>query len=892
VALLALLPVAAVALPAMEGGHDLSGTPANPTTLSVHIPPQNPGSIPPPSEGRVGGPTPAGSAPLAWANLSGVSGNSPGRLDLPSMAYDPVTGTDVLFGGYEDARGAETGDSNATWSYSDAVWSELSPSTSPPNASGATMAYDPDANAFVLVPPDFTYGYDSDPPAATWEFANGTWSQLATSVVGGPPATQEAAMAYDPDSGALIRFGGDQINWDTNQLYDSNATWAFDFGSWVNVTVPHGPPGLVAPSMAYDPAAHGIVLFGGQSSQSQGGGTNETWLWSNWTWTRLLLPWSPPSVTEAQMAWDPTVGGLVLTGGIDVGGETGPGSARNSSYALVAGGWTNLTTAASFPGAVGAGIGVEPSSGSLLLFGGSVDGTADGSTWMLGREPPVLIAPSRTLEDVGVPFGLTDPLGTTAANEQIAWTFGDGGHAEGPNATHSFASPGTFTVNLTGSLSGSGGTEDGWAQTDVSVLADPVAPVALGNTFVDVNDYASATASPSLGLGPYNVSWSFGDGSGQVGGWSIQHRYLTPGNFSLSATVTDSLGGRSTSTVPVHVQPYPRVGLLTTQEAYDLGQSIHLTAATENGSAPFRFSYSGLPPGCASANVSNYTCEPSDTGAYAVQVTILDANGLHVTSGQVIVRIAPPLNGTLSLSSRVIDLGSNVTLAANLLSDGSGNASMEVRSSLPCRWLTPFEQLCTPLAAGTYSVTGLVSDLSGATVVLTPTALVVNPALRLNASVPLTPVPRGSPVELSVTVAGGTPPLHIDFVSVPRGCYALNATAYRCDLELAGTYDLTASVTDALGATATAHADVVVVEPGSGVGATPGSAPPATGSIDYVFWGLVAAAVAEIAMSARQNRSPERRWRDRVRKGLWSVFGSAATDASDADPVPGADAPP
>ncbi|MCI4325176.1 MAG: PKD domain-containing protein [Thermoplasmata archaeon] len=891
VAVLALLPVAAVAIPALTARETELTSSSDAILRSTEVVGGAAPPVPPPPQGGPGPRASSSIPPLTWANLTGVSGASPGRLDRPSLAYDPLTGTDLLFGGGENGPSDGAGDSNATWTFSNGVWAAVQPTASPPNASAATMAFDPEVNAFVLVSPN-SLGFDDNPPASTWEFTGGEWSPLSTSVVGGPPGTRDGAMVYDPSAGELVRFGGNQFT--ANGWWDrlSNATWAFEFGAWVNVTGTREPPALIAPSMAYDPAEHGVVLFGGLTAGSGEAGTNETWLWSNWTWTRLILPWSPPGVTEAQLGWDPAVGGLVLAGGTQIWGSTGPGSIRNTSYAFVNGSWTNFTPAAPFPGAVGAGLGYEATSGSPFLFGGSVDGTTDAFTWMLARDPPVTIESTGAETDVGVHVGFVDPLGVAAPGEQIAWSFGDGTNEIGANATHAFASTGVYAVNLTGSLPGAAPAPTGWAATTVTVLRDPSAWVSLENTFVDVSDYASATATPSHGVGPYNISWSFGDGSYASGAWSVKHRYLAPGNYSLAATVTDSLGGTNTMAIAVHVQPYPWVDLATPQVAYDLGQTIHLQAATQNGSAPFTFSYTGLPPGCPSENVSNYTCEPTGTGAYSVQVTVLDANGVQDTSGMVLVTIAPPLNGTLSLSARVVDLGASVTVGASLASDGSGNASVTVSSLLPCRAVATLEDVCTPTLPGTYIISAVAADQSGATEPLVPTELVVNAALTLNASVPAGPVARGTPVLLSVDVGGGTPPLRVDFESVPDGCYALNATAYRCDFQLAGTYPISASVTDALGNTATTHAEVVVQAPASGVGATPTPVPPSTGSIDYVFWGLVAAAVAEIAMSVRHNRSPDRRWRDRVRKGLWSVFGSAPIDASDADAIPGADAPP
>lgn len=850
------------------------------------------GSTPVPGDDPTG-PASDAAAPLVWANVTSDARPAPGALDRASLAFDPNTANDLLFGG--QAHSNWVSDTGGTWSYANGAWTELHPSLSPPNASGDTMAYDPSQGAFVLVA-QTVVSDQGNQPASTWEFANSDWSELNPNLVGGPPGTSDGAMAYDPVDHMLVRFGGYQAANDVWGYQYSNATWVFEAGGWFNASSPTSPPQMVGPAMAYDPAEGGMVLFGGTPFGSDGSSNlNQTWLWSNWTWTQLTLPWSPPHLTEAALEWDTTVGGLVLTGGTSLFGVAGKAYANNQSFAFVDGRWTNLTPAGTFPGAVAAGVGYDPSSGGPLLYGGFGGSQNRNTTWVLARAPALSIVSDRVTEDAGNSVRFSDPLVGAAPGQNVTWAFGDGQTAIGGNVTHTFAASGTYTVNVTGSLDSGGSVLTSWAVETVTIVPAPAAKVAVASGYVDVNAYASASATANFGVGPYTVAWSFGDGSTESGVWSVAHRYLTPGNFTIGATVVDSLGGTSTAQVPVHVQQYPRVDLRTGQSVYDLGQNVSLRAVTQYGAGPFTYTYAGLPPGCVSANNSTYQCQPSNPGVYNVEVTVLDANGIHVTSGLAVLTINPLLAGALNVSSRVIDVGASVDVGAEFASQGSGNVSVSFAGPVACVGVDPLEEVCTPSAPGTYLLGATATDLAGAVVPLTETELVVNPGLGLNAAVPTGLVDRGTVVAIGVTVLGGTAPFRLDFVSVPRGCTSVNATAFRCDFGLAGTYRFAASVTDAVGATATVHAEVTVRVPDSGIGAAPAPAPPTPGSTNYVFWGLVAAAIAEIALSVRYAKSPDRRWRERmerIRKGLWSVFGSARTDASDADAVPGADAPP
>jgi hypothetical protein len=68
----------------------------------------------------------------------------------------------------------------------------------------------------------------------------------------------------------------------------------------------------------------------------------------------------------------------------------------------------------------------------------------------------------------------------------------------------------------------------------------------------------NATASGGAG-GPYNYTWSFGDGAAGFGS-VVTHRYTTAGTYAPTVRVTDRLGATNTSTastLAVSVPPPP-----------------------------------------------------------------------------------------------------------------------------------------------------------------------------------------------------------------------------------------------------------------------------------------------------------------------------------------------
>ena len=129
-----------------------------------------------------------------WTQQSPTTSPSPARVDA-SMAYDPVTGQLVLFGGYRPGGGY---DFNETWTYDGTTWTEQSPATKPPVSSGSPMAYDPAFGQLVLFTVNDT----------TWTYNGTTWTQQS-------PITSPSSgeyMDYDPATGQLVLLVGVVIN--------------------------------------------------------------------------------------------------------------------------------------------------------------------------------------------------------------------------------------------------------------------------------------------------------------------------------------------------------------------------------------------------------------------------------------------------------------------------------------------------------------------------------------------------------------------------------------------------------------------------------------------------------------------------------------------------------
>ncbi|HEV8050672.1 MAG TPA: PKD domain-containing protein, partial [Thermoplasmata archaeon] len=567
------------------------------------------------------------SVPVVWTGLTNVTLPAPTPRWSFAFAADPPDGVDVLYGGYS-WNGSTYMPDNATWTLAGGMWQRDTASNAPPPMVDAAMAYDPDVGAVVLVGGRGLMD-ERTTTAQTWEFRAGTWTQLSAKLVGSPPAALGASMAYDPLEHALVRFGGYEYP-NYVSAWVSNETWLFTNGSWTNASGRFEPPGSIGSAMAYDPAMQAMVLVGGVRSdvfwEDEPGG-NSTWEWANGSWSNLSIAAGPDGSVGADLTWDASLGGLVLTGGgTSWYDETVYGSLR-TTWVYSGNAWSRADVSGGTPAFPVLGTAEDPTLGGLVSVAiAGVDPT-DVRAWELSRAPAISIAASHASVDVGVPVQFSNRLANVSMSTSVVWWFGDRSTSADPSPTHAFTAPGTYLVNATASMVVGNETAFDWATYSIDVVPDPIAVIEPIPSTVDVFENASFIVAARNGTAPFTVNWSFGDGASSSGAWTVAHRYAAAGSYLATATVVDALGVASKRTVGVHVEPFPLVTVAMSHSVIDVGQPIVVRAVTWNGSAPFTYEFAGLPPGCAPADVANLTCMPQDPGQYDVEVTVVDAHG-------------------------------------------------------------------------------------------------------------------------------------------------------------------------------------------------------------------------------------------------------------------------
>jgi len=253
-----------------------------------------------------------------------------------------------------------------------------------------------------------------------------------------------------------------------------------------------------------------------------------------------------------------------------------------------------------------------------------------------------------------------------------AWDFGDGSTSAVQNPSHTYTTPGTYTVTLTAGSLGCTNT----ISHPIVVLAGPSAQAGANQTICS-GQTANLTAT-----GGTSYLWSNNATTAAI---SVSPTSTT----TYLVTVSDNSGCGAVDSVTVNVNPLPQASA---------GNDIEIcygTNTTLNGAGGTTYFWNP-PAGLSAVNIANPVATPLATTTYTVSV--VDANGCINTDNVVITVL--PLPQTNAGPDQSICASSTVNLTA------SGGATFVWNTGDNVPSIT-----VTPLATTTYTVTS--TDVSG-----------------------------------------------------------------------------------------------------------------------------------------------------------------------------------
>ena len=290
--------------------------------------------------------------------------NQPVARSGHAMAGSVGGAATVLFGGI-----TQTGVVATTWTFNGNNWSQIVAAVEPSPRQGHAMAQTTNASFWggraILVG-----GFDGSSRNDVWEWDHVT-SQWAHATPAGtaPSPRQGHAMAFDPNgdapNGQVLVYGGSGFQTDT---------WALRSTGWVQLG--SGPTARKNSAMAYHPNSGKIVLFGGEDVL--GVRLGDTWTFNNGVWTpEPMLGTPPPARSGHAMSVDPQTLDVIVLGGSSANGQPITGT-----YRWNGGSWLPmfLTTERT-----GAAMVYRQADRKHLMFGGrNAISSADlGDTWEL-----------------------------------------------------------------------------------------------------------------------------------------------------------------------------------------------------------------------------------------------------------------------------------------------------------------------------------------------------------------------------------------------------------------------------------------------------------------------------------------------------------------------------
>jgi len=709
-----------------------------------------------------------------WTQLSPTL--SPPQRWRGSMANDPVDGYVVLFGGTDASASVIYKD---TWSFSAGAWTDLTSTVSgnPTNRLRQEMVWDA-ADQYVVLYGGCTSVACTGGQQDTLTYVNSTWTLLSLTTK--PSARAYEGMAYDAAQGYVLVFGG--VAYSTNTA--THDTWEFLNGTWTDLSASYTtyPATRAFEMLAYDAGDGYSVLFGGQNPT---GGTyyNDTWAYGpsvigafiatptvldlgqsttfnatplaasgtvNYTWSNLppgctggnfpVLTCTPTSsgvfnvtVTVNDSSGVPTDKQLTLTVNADPAID-----AYTVSLGTVTSGtriWFNVTASAGMPpysysysglpGGCGssntASLSCTPSVSGMFTVQADV---RDGVGFHVYSNASVAVNPKPTLAsfvsvpalvDLGQSVALWANISGGTAPLAYAYTGLPAGCApvNGPylQCTPSSVGVSTVGVNATDAF--------GWVAggyVTIGVNPDPSIDAFVASpAHFDIGHAVQFYLNTTGGTGTLSFSYAGlppGCNLGQAAGGSCTP--IDNGSFTVTASAVDSLGFQVTASVDLVIAADPEITSVTvTPSSVDVGQNLTIEVAVAGGTEPFTFTYTGLPTGCVTSTSANISCKPRSAGGYSIVATVSDVWKVSSQLGQSFTVNADPSVSSFAASVDTVTVGSAVTFTVGI-NGGSGVYSY-VYGGLPtgCTSADRSSLSCVPTTVGTYNVTVNVTDSLG-----------------------------------------------------------------------------------------------------------------------------------------------------------------------------------
>ncbi|MFK7934393.1 MAG: SdrD B-like domain-containing protein, partial [Saprospiraceae bacterium] len=343
-------------------------------------------------------------------------------------------------------------------------------------------------------------------------------------------------------------------------------------------------------------------------------------------------------------------------------------------------------------------------------------------------------------------------------------------------------SSGNYTVTVTDN---NGCTAT--ATTNIQASTSPLVSINPVNATCDSNN-GSAAANVTSGAAPYTYRWSNNQTTAIINN-------LNDGTYTV--TVTDNNGCTATATTTIQTTSNPTVIVSTTDEICG-NQNGTATAEASGGTAPYTYRWTN--------NQTTRTATNLASGSYTVTVT--DANGCTAIASTTISG-SNPVVAAISPTSAAVCSGESVQLNAT---PDATNATYEwTATGGSFDNSTVANPIYTMMMPGTYTITVTVRRADGCSDTVTTTVTInANPVVAIQPPAP--DLCGGGSIDFVADVSGGTTGLTYAW-SANVGTFNDNTLAEPTyTINQVGTYEVSLTVTNSAGCTATTQSSVTVTD--------------------------------------------------------------------------------
>jgi PKD repeat protein len=389
------------------------------------------------------------------------------------------------------------------------------------------------------------------------------------------------------------------------------------------------------------------------------------------------------------------------------------------------------------------------------------------------------------------------------------WSFGDGGTSTLQAPTHTYTSPGTYSVTLT--VTDTAGCSN--TRTKPIIIA-PIPDANFGYTAPtcqgDVVSYTDMSSTTSGFIAKW--IWDFGDGNTQTitfpASPDVNHAYTNAGTFNVKLIVKTNDSCTNELTRVVTVLPKPTAAFMHGPAC--LGNQVNFndfsisnTTGTISG-----WAWNFGDPTSGTANNSalqNPTHTYNTAGTYSVALVVSIPGGCSDTITQQITVSPPPsvdFTPVAGCNGDTTEFTSTVNLATTqgfYWQFGDGGTAFTAN---------PIHIYAT---AGTYTVTLTITDTAGCTnVKVKPVTVIQGPLAVFSSS---TPSCSGQPItftDLSTANGGSIGNWYWTFGDGTDTTYSSSVTSFNHTYTQPGTFQVTLHVTTALGCEHTVQNTVTI----------------------------------------------------------------------------------